>query len=111
MQVSLRVDRLDAFILIHGLLAVVELDLLEDELLVLGDFETKQFKIEIEVAHGISCRLIIFKMQSFHVRMGQSLVNRDSTSWVKCEHLLNQVDGMLISSSKKFIEVLTTGAW
>lgn len=111
MQVSLRVDRLDAFVLIHGLLAVVELDLLENELLVLGDFEAKQFKVEIEVAHRIACRLVIFKMQSLHVWMGQSLVNRDSTSWVKCEHLLNQVDGMLVSSSEKFIEVLTTGAW
>jgi len=105
-----RVHRLDALVLFDRLLAVVQLNLLEDELLVLGDLQTKQFEVEIEVTDGLACWLIILKMQPLHIGVSQSLVNRDSTSGIKGEHFLDQINGVLVSSPEQFVEVLATVA-
>lgn len=56
------VHRLDALVLLDRLLAVVQLNLLKDELLVLWNLQTKQFEVEIEVTNGLAYWLIILKM-------------------------------------------------
>ena len=75
-------------VLLHGRLAVVELDFLIYELFILRDLQTKKFEVEIIVTDRRSTRLIFFKVKSFKVGMGQSLFNRDSLIRVKDEHFL-----------------------
>ena len=88
-------------------LIVVQQDFFIYQLLVLWNFETIQFKVEIKVGHGVPSWLIINKMKFIHVRMGQSLFYCNSLCWVKSKHFLNQIDGLgILSSLKYFIEVL-----
>ena len=75
-------------VLLHGRLAVVELDFLIYELFILRDLQTKKFEVEIIVTDWRSTRLILFEVKSFQVGMGQSLFNRDSLIRVKDEHFL-----------------------
>ena len=102
--------RLDAFVLLDSLLAVVKLNLFEDELFVLRNFQTKQFEVEIEVTDRSASWLIILKMQSLHVGMSERLVNRYPTSRIKREHFLDQVDSVFVCRSEQFVEVLAARA-
>lgn len=108
---SLWVLALDAFILFVRLIAMVQFDLLVDEFLVLWDFKTKQFEIEIKIADRVARWLVILKVQSLHIWVSQGLVNRYSSSWVKREHFLNQIDRVLVRAPEQFVEVLAARAW
>ena len=101
---------LDAFVLLDSLVAVVKLNLLEDQLLVFGNFQTEKFEVEIKVADRSASWLIVLKMQPLHVRMRQRLVNRYPAGWVKREHFLDQVDCVLIGRSEQLVEVLAACA-
>ena len=110
MEVTLGKSRLDAFVLLNSLLAVVKLNFLKNELLVLWNFQAKQFEVKIKVADRSASRLIILKMQPLHVRMSERLINRYPASRVKRKHLLDQVDCVFIGSSEQFVEVLAACA-
>ena len=101
-------SRLQTFVLVDRLLAMVQLNLLEDKLLVLRNLQAKQFKVEIEVTHRITRWFVIFKVQSFHVRMSQCLVNRDSTGRIKSQHTFNQIYSVLICTSEEIVEILSS---
>ena len=75
-------------VLLHGRLAVVELDFLIYELFILRDLQTKKFEVEIIVTDWRSTRLILFEVKSFQVGMSQGLLNRDSLIRIKDEHFL-----------------------
>ena len=109
-KVTLWMPRLDALVLLNSLLAVIKFNLFEDQLFVLGNFQTKQFEVEIEVTDRGSRRFIILKMQPLHVGMSKRLVNRYPTSWVKREHFLDQVDSVLIGRSEQLVEVFAARA-
>ena len=109
-EVTLGKSRLDAFVLLNSLLAVVKLNFLKNELLVLRNFQAKQFEVKIKVADRSASRLIILKMQPLHVRMSERLINRYPASRVKRKHLLDQVDCVFIGSSEQFVEVLAACA-
>jgi len=100
MEVSRWVHRLDPFVLLDSLCAMIKLNLFEDELLVLGNFQTKQFKVEIEVTYWLTCGLIVLEMQPLHVGMRQCLINCDPTGRVKGEHFLDKVDSVFVCTSE-----------
>ena len=81
-------------------ITVIQLDLFEDQLLVLWDLQTEKLEIKIEIADRVASWLIIFKVKSFHVRVRESLINRDATVWVECQHLFDQVDGLVVRPSE-----------
>ena len=99
---------LQSFILLARLFTVIKLNFLEDQLLILGNLQAKELKVEIEVAHWITRWLIVLKMQAFHIRMCKGLINRDSAFRIECKHLFNQVYSIFVRASKKFREVLAT---
>ena len=99
-------------IFIDFTLIVVQQDFFINQLLVFWNFQAIQFKVEIEVGHRVTCRLIINKMKLVHIGMGQSLFYCDSFCWVKSKHFLNQIDGLwILSTLKHFIEVLSSSIW
>jgi len=61
-QMAVRVLCHMRLVLILSFLAVIQLDLLEDELLVLRDLKTEQFEIEVKVTDWLARRLIIFEV-------------------------------------------------
>ena len=75
-------------VLLHGLIAVVQLNLLVYELFILRDLQTKKFEVKIIVTDWRTARLILLKVKSFQVGVGQGLLNRDSLIRVKNEHFL-----------------------
>ena len=91
---------------------MVQQDFFIDKLLVLWNFETIQFKIEVEIGHWVSSRLIINKMKLVHIGMGQSLLYCNSLCWVKSKHFLDKIDGLwILSTLKHFVEVLSPPIW
>ena len=111
MEHALGQSRLDSFVLVNRLLAVVKLNFFKDKLLVLRNLQAKQFEVKIKVADRSARRLIVLKMQPLHVRMSQRLINRYPASWVKRKHLLDQIDCVFVGCSEQFVEVLATRAW
>ena len=97
-------------VLCRGFLAMVELNFFKDQLLVLRDLQAKQLEVEIEIADSLAGWLIVFKMQTLHVGMLKSLVNCYSSVWIKGQHLLDEVDSLLIGSPEKFSEVFASVA-
>ena len=67
---------------------MVELNFFIYELFILRDLQAKKFEVEIIVTDWRSAWLILFKVKSFQVGMGQGLFNRDSLIRVKDEHFL-----------------------
>ena len=99
-------------IFIDFTLIVVQQDFFINQLLVFWNFQAIQFKVEIEVGHRVTCRLIINEMKLVHIGMGQSLFYCDSFCWVKSKHFLNQIDGLwILSTLKHFVEVLSSSIW
>mmetsp|Transcript_17459 Transcript_17459/g.23554 ORF Transcript_17459/g.23554 Transcript_17459/m.23554 type:complete len:332 (+) Transcript_17459:378-1373(+) len=84
---------------------MVKLDLLENEFLVLGNLEAEQLEVKVEVAHWVTSRLIILEVQTLHIGVLKSLIDGDSAVGVEREHLLNQVDGLVIGAPEQLIEV------
>ena len=86
---------------------MIEFDLFKDELFVFLDLQTVQFEVEVEILHWISCWLILSKVQSLHVWMLKGLVNCNSRFWIKCQHLLDEVDSIRIGVAlEEFVKVL-----
>ena len=55
------------FILLYSSLVVIKLNLIEDQLLVLVNFKTEHFKIEVEIWYWVACRLILWEVQPSHI--------------------------------------------
>ena len=86
---------------------MIEFDLFKDELFVFLDLQTVQFEVEVKILHGISSWLILRKVQSLHVWMLKGLVNCNSLFWIKCQHLLDEVDSIRIGVAlEEFVKVL-----
>ena len=99
-------------IFVNFTLIMVQQDFFINQLLVLWNFETIQFKIEVEIGHRVTCRLVINKMKLVHIGMGQSLFYCNSLCWVKSKHFLNQIDGLwILSTLKHFVEVFSPSTW
>ena len=75
-------------VLLHGLLAVVQLNLFVYELFILRNLQTKKLEVKIIVTDRRAARLILLKVKSFQVGVSQGLLNRNSLIRVKNEHFL-----------------------
>ena len=84
---------------------MVQLDLLEDELLVFGNFEAEKFEIEVKVTDWLPSWLIVLEVESLHVRMREGLLDSNTALRVKSQHLLNEVNRVLVGPSEQLIEV------
>ena len=93
------------------LLVVIQLDLFEDKLLVFVNLERVKLEIEIEILDWLPHRFVLCKVQTLHVGVRKSLINRDSLFWVKNEHFLQQIDSLFIGSLEKFSETLAARLW
>jgi len=98
MQYTMWVFGLIPLVISRCLIAVIELDFFKDQFLVLGDLQTEQLEIKIEITDWVASWLIILKVKSLHVRMRKCLVNCDTTIRVKCQHLLDEVNSLFVCS-------------
>jgi hypothetical protein len=104
---ALRVLFLVVLVSGRGFLLVVQLDLVEDEFLVLGDFQTVEFKVKVEIAYWLSRGLVVREVESLHVWMGQGLVDCDALRGVESQHAFNQIDSVgVLVVLKDLAEVL-----
>lgn len=97
---------LDFQVLVHGCLAVVQLNFIVDQLLILVGLKTIQLKVKVETRHRLATRLIIRYMQFLHVGVRQSLLDSDTFGWVEGQHLLDKVDRVAVRIVlEKLVEV------
>lgn len=90
---------------------MVKLDLLKNQLLVLGDLQTEQFEVKVEVGNWLSRWFVVLEVQSLHVRVRQGLVNGDATVRVESQHLFNQINRLLVGAAEQLIEIFTAIEW
>ena len=111
MQHTMRVLSLITLVFGVCLVAVVKLDFFKDQLLVLRDLQTEKLEIKIEITDRVTSGLIVFEVKALHVGVSKSLINGDASIRVKRQHLFDQVNGLLIGSTEKFIKVLASVVW
>ena len=111
MQHTMRVIGLITLVFSVCIVAVVKLDFFEDQLFVLGDLQTEKLEIKIEITDRVTSGLIVFEVKALHVRVSKGLVNGDASIRIKRQHLFDQVNGLLIGTAEKFIEVLASVVW
>ena len=85
--------------------AMVQLNLLVNQLFVLRNFQAKELEVKVIVADWRADGLVFLKVQSFHVWVSEGLFDRDSRVRVKSEHLLDQIDGLSVGAFEQLIEV------
>ena len=79
---------------------MIELNFFVYELFILRNLQTKKFEVKIVVVDWCTAWFVFLEVKSFQVGMSQGLLNRDSLFRVKNEHLLYQINCLLIGTPK-----------
>ena len=79
-------------VIVSGLLPVVKLNLLINQLFELWDLQAEELEIEVEFLDRLSGGLVVLQVQPLQVRVLKSLLDGDPLRSVECQHLLDEVN-------------------
>ena len=94
-----------------GFVTVVKHDLLVDQVFEVLFAQRILFKIEVESTHWLGHGLIVWEMQLLQVRVLEGIRHGNPLSWVICQHLFEQVDGLWIGALEKVLKLLALSLW
>lgn len=91
---------------------VVQLGFFVDELLEFSNLQTEKFEIKVKVTNRLPQWFIVLLMEFSHVRMFESLLDRNPRFWIKFKHSFAKIDSLwILTHAKKIFEVFSGLCW